>query len=90
MGLLKTILKKFDKKTCYFFQDHKCLLSKSNCIACSICIKKINGIDSPKDYLNIVTTKNINSRNFWFAFLAFIMSALTLFIKVYEMMFPKQ
>jgi len=82
---MRTILKKYDKKKCYFYQENTCLLSRCNCILCNKYIKKISGVDDPDKYLNFVVTKSLNHRNFWFAFFAFLFSLLTLLIKIIEL-----
>lgn len=74
----------FDKKTCYFYQSNKCILAKKSCIGCNLCIKRIEGIDSPKDYLSFVTTRNLNNRTFWFSLVALIVSIILLILKVNE------
>lgn len=86
MALIKPILKNFDQPSCYFFQKDKCILSHPGCLFCNLRINKIDGIDKPEQYLSFVTTRNINSRNFYFAFFAFLFSLITLAIKLLELM----
>lgn len=83
---MKSILRKANQPSCYFFQKDNCILSRKHCLCCNLKVKKIEGIDKPEQYLSFVVTRNTNSRNFYFAFFAFIFSLLTLLIKLYELM----
>jgi hypothetical protein len=89
MEFLKKQLKRFDKKECFFYQNNKCIVGKSHCINCNLTIKRIDGIDSTKDYLSIITAKNLNNKNFWFSLFAFIFSFITLILKVLETIVSK-
>ena len=42
-------------KTCYFYQEDKCILNKSTSLSffCSTFIRKIHGIDATEKYLDI-------------------------------------
>lgn len=60
MEWIKNILKKFDRKSCFFYQNNKCIIGYSNCIGCKYTIKKIEGIDNPTDYLQFVSTRRNN------------------------------
>lgn len=84
MELMKPILKKFDNRKCYFYQNYKCALSKSNCILCSTSVKKIEGITENKDYLNFVTTRNSSGRAYTLALISLVLSVVTLLIKLVE------
>lgn len=89
MELMRHILKISNKKSCYFFQRNKCILSRNSCIFCNLKIQKINGVDKTEYYLSFVTTRNMNNRNFYFALFAFLFSLITLIIKLVEVMKPE-
>ena len=86
MGLLTKVLRKFDRKTCHFFQNKKCALNKRNCIGCHSFIKQIDGITENKDYLTYITARNTAGRAYNIAFISLILSILTLAIKIFEML----
>lgn len=85
MGWIDRILKRFDARDCYFYQSSACVLGKRACIACNLKCKKIVGVDTVKDHLGFVLTKNIANRNYIVAILALILSLITLTIKLVEL-----
>lgn len=89
MEFLQTILRKFDKKKCVFYQNKKCILHNSNCIACSWYQTRIEGITENRDYLNYVTTKNNANRAYTISVFALVFSLLTLLIKLVEIVKEK-
>lgn len=86
MGLATKLLRKFDKKTCHFFQNKKCVLNKKNCIACHSFIKQIDGITENKDYLTYITSRNTAARAYNIAFISLLLSLITLAIKLFELL----
>jgi hypothetical protein len=92
MGLLNNQLRRFDKPQCFFYQNNKCNVGKKHCINCSLKVEQIDGMDNVKDYLSFVTARNLNNKNFWFAFMAFVLSFLTLLLNISEVLVnkPKQ
>lgn len=85
MGLLTKVYRKFDRKTCYFYQNKKCVLNKKQCIGCHTYIKQIDGITDNKDYLTYITSRNTAGRAYNIAFVSLLFSLLMLIIKIYEL-----
>lgn len=85
MDFLTKLIRRFDKKTCFFYQNKKCVLNNKNCIGCSTFIEKIDGITENKDYLTYVTSKKTAGRAYNIAFISLLLSLITLAIKLYEL-----
>ncbi len=84
MEFLKPIMKRFDRKTCFFYQNKKCILNHTNCIVCQSFIKKIEGMTDSKDYLNYVTTRSNSQKAFNLSIISLLCSLITLLIKLFE------
>ena len=70
---------------CFLRKKGKCVLcKKSPCCLCAYKIKKIDGIDDIKDYVNIVLSRNNTKRAYVVSALSLLVSGLMLFLKLLE------
>jgi hypothetical protein len=73
------------KSKCFLKKQSKCVLGRKNpCCMCSYSIKKIEGIDDMKDYVNIVMSRNNTKRAYIVSALSLLVSALMLVLKILE------
>jgi len=75
----------FENKQCFFYQNSKCILNKRSCLFCSINIKKIDGIDDPKEYLSHVTTIMLSTRTHFISILSLLIAIGALIISIIKL-----
>lgn len=73
-------------RTCYFYQEGKCILHKNvrTRFFCTTHVKKIIGIDDTAKYLDIVYGRKHNLRVLLVSILSLLVSGSLLVVKVLE------
>lgn len=71
------------RNNCFFFQEKKCILHYYVCLFCTSYVKKIQGIDSTKDYLLLIGNRKTATRALFFSILSLIISILILFKDIF-------
>jgi len=73
------------KQDCFLKKEGKCVLyKKTPCWLCSYKIRKIDGMNDMKDYINIVFSRNNTKRAYVVTIISLLVSALMLFLKLLE------
>lgn len=63
----------FRQPECYFMQNKKCIMHIKTCILCSSFTKKISGMDTPYQYISLISNRKLATRSL-------IISALSLLV----------
>lgn len=83
MKLTDVLIMCHSKLKCWFFQKGECILhSWWWCRVCPWHIRKIEGIDDPKSYIDLVTGKRLASRSLTIAIITITIALLSLLISL--------
>lgn len=73
---------------CAIYRDNECSLDLSPRFFCSFFQKRIKGIESIKEYIEIVMCKQNSNRTLTFAIIAMIISFLSMIVAFLRWVFP--